>query len=123
MDARIDGVFAPNERSCWDGDDDMRGQLYRIFGPNLTAIPGISALTAHAVPAEVGRSLSRSANAAAFADSLALCPSNKRSGGTVLSSKTRPTSKRRPVRYRTGAFNRRQPFCSFGIIPGRQLGG
>ncbi len=35
----------------------MRSELYRIFGADLTAIPGISALTAHTPLAEIGPDL------------------------------------------------------------------
>ncbi len=40
-------------------DFDLRGHLYRVFEVDLTAIPGISVLTAHTLLAEVGPDLSR----------------------------------------------------------------
>jgi len=46
-------------------DFDLRGHLYRIFGIDLTAIPGISVLTAHTLLAEVGTDISRFRSAAA----------------------------------------------------------
>jgi len=73
---------------------DMSSELYRLFGVDLTAVPGISALTAHALLSEVGTDLSSFPSAAAFANWLTLCPGNKKSGGRVLSSKTRPSSSR-----------------------------
>ena len=73
---------------------DMRSELVRLFGVDLTAVPGISALTAHVLLAEIGSDLSRFPSAAAFANWLALCPGNKKSGGKILSSKTRPTNNR-----------------------------
>jgi transposase len=73
---------------------DMRSELHRLFGVDLTAIPGISALTAHTLLAEIGPDLSRFRSAAAFASWLGLCPANKKSGGKVLSSKTRQTDNR-----------------------------
>jgi transposase len=72
----------------------MRSELNRVFGVDLTAIPGISALTAHTLLAEIGPDLSRFPSVAAFASWLALCPANKKSGGKVLSSKTRQTNSR-----------------------------
>jgi len=72
---------------------DMGSELYRVFGVDLTVIPGISGLTAHTFLAEVGPDLSRFANAAAFASWLALCPANKKSG-KILSSNTRQTNSR-----------------------------
>ncbi|MGA8731024.1 MAG: IS110 family transposase [Terracidiphilus sp.] len=73
---------------------DMRQQLYRVFGTDLTAVPGISSLTAHSLLAEIGPDLSRFPNAAAFASWLTLCPGNNKSGGKVLSAKTRKTNSR-----------------------------
>ncbi len=73
---------------------DMRSELYRLFGVDLTTIPGISALTAHTLLAEIGPDLSRFRSAAAFASWLGLYPANKKSGGKVLSSKTRQTDNR-----------------------------
>ncbi|MGC2028814.1 MAG: IS110 family transposase [Steroidobacteraceae bacterium] len=72
----------------------MGPELNRIFGVDLTTIPGISALTAHTLLAEIGPDLSRFTNVAAFASWLALSPANKKSGGKVLSSKTRQTNSR-----------------------------
>jgi transposase len=69
-------------------------ELERIFGVDLTTIPGISTLTAHTLLAEIGPDLSRFPTAGAFASWLALCPANKKSGGKVLSSKTRQTNSR-----------------------------
>jgi len=73
---------------------DIGSELHRLFGVDLTAVPGINALTAHTLLAEVGPDLSRFPSADAFANWLALCPGNKKSGGKVLSSKTRPTNSR-----------------------------
>jgi hypothetical protein len=56
---------------------DLRGELYRIFGVDLTQIPGINALTAHTLLAEVGPDLSRFATPSAFASWLGLCPDNR----------------------------------------------
>ncbi len=75
-------------------DFDLRGYLYRIFGIDLTAIPGISVLTAHTLLAEVGTDISRFRSAAAFASWLGLCPDNDISGGKRLSVKTRHVNNR-----------------------------
>ena len=73
---------------------DLRGHLYRIFGIDLTAVPGISVLTAHTLLAEVGPDLSRFRSGAAFASWLGLCPDNDISGGKKLSVQTRPVNNR-----------------------------
>src|SRR5215472_4305551 len=84
----------PHRRRKNEFHFDMRTELYRILGVDLTAIPGFNAITAHAVLAEVGRDLSRFRNAAAFVSWLGLCAQNKKSGGKVLSTKTRRTKNR-----------------------------
>jgi len=73
---------------------DLRGHLYRVLGVDLTAVPGISALTAHTLLAEIGPDLSRFRNSAAFSSWLGLCPDNDISGGKKLSVKTRPVNNR-----------------------------
>lgn len=73
---------------------DLRGHLYRIFGVDLTAVPGISVLTAHTLLAEVGPDLARFRSGAAFASWLGLCPHNDISGGKKLSAKTRSVNNR-----------------------------
>jgi len=73
---------------------DLRGHLYRIFGVDLTAVPGIQAQTAHMLLSEVGRDLSAFPNAAAFASWMGLCPDNRVSGGKVLSAHTRKVKNR-----------------------------
>lgn len=102
FDARIDVAAQPlpsakvSRRHLYTNEPsfDLRGHLYRIFGVDLTAIPGISALTAHTLLSEVGPDLSRFRSAAAFASWLGLCPDNDISGGRKLSVKTRPVSNR-----------------------------
>jgi hypothetical protein len=46
---------------------DLRSHLYRIFGVDLTAVPGISVLTAHTILSEIGPDLSKFRSASAFA--------------------------------------------------------
>jgi transposase len=82
---------------------DLRVELYRAFGVDLTQVPGINALTGQALLTEVGTSLSRFPTAAAFCSWLRLCPEPKISGGQVLSSKTRPTKNRAALALRLAA--------------------
>jgi transposase len=73
---------------------DLRTELYRVFGVDLTQIPGVNTLTAHTLLAEVGPDLSRFPSAAAFSSWLGLCPDNRISGGKVLSVQTRKVKNR-----------------------------
>jgi len=56
---------------------DLRGHLYRIFGVDLTEVPGLNALTAHTLLTEVGPDLSAFPNVGAFASWMGLCPDNR----------------------------------------------
>lgn len=55
----------------------LRSELYRVFGVDLTNVPGISAVTAQTILCEVGTDLSRFRNASAFASWLARPVSGK----------------------------------------------
>ncbi len=82
---------------------DLRGELYRVFGVDLTNVPGISALTAQTILCEVGTDVSRFRNASAFASWLGLCPEKKISGGKVLFTKSRRVRSRGATALRMGA--------------------
>jgi transposase len=95
---------------------DLRGHLYRIFGVDLTAVPGISVLTAHTILAEIGPDISKFRSAAAFASWLGLCPHNDISGGKVLSVKTRRVNNRAALAFRMAAnalFRSQSPLGDF----------
>lgn len=91
---------------------DLRNHLYRVFGVDLTEIPGINTLTAHVLFAEIGPDLSRFANASAFASWLGLCPDNRISGGKILSVQTRAVKNRAALALRMAAqsFHRSQSY-------------
>ena len=82
---------------------DMGKELYRVLGTDLTAVPGLSALTVHTLVTEVGTDLGRFPNVAAFTSWLTLCPGSKKSGGKVLSSKTRKSNSRLAAALRLAA--------------------
>ncbi len=82
------------QRQGNDPGFDLRGQLYRIAGVDLTDISGVSAVTAQVILTEVGPDLRRFRNASAFAWWLGLCPENRVSSGKVLSCKTRKVKSR-----------------------------
>jgi transposase len=67
----------------------LREELYRWTGVDLTAIEGIGVLTAQVVLSEIGTDMSRWRSQKHFASWLGLCPGNRISGGKVLSSHTR----------------------------------
>ena len=74
---------------------DMRTELYRILGVDVTAVPAIHALTGYTLLAEVGTDwLAKFRNMEAFASWACFCPHNKKSGGKILSAKTRKNANR-----------------------------
>ena len=81
----------------------LRSELYRVFGVDLTNVPGISAVTAQTILCEVGTDLSRFRNASAFASWLGLCPEKQISGGKVLYTRTRQVRNRLSIALRLGA--------------------
>lgn len=82
---------------------DLRKHLYRIFGVDLTEVPGLNVLTAHTILSEIGPDLSKFPNDGAFASWLGLCPHNDITGGRVVSSKTRRVKNRAAHAFRLAA--------------------
>ncbi len=82
---------------------DLKGELFRIAGVDLTDVPGISAITAHTILMEVGPDVSRFRNASAFAAWLGLCPEKQISGGKVLYTRSRKVKNRAAIALRLGA--------------------
>jgi Transposase IS116/IS110/IS902 family len=90
----------------------LQNELCRVFGVDLTQVPGINSLTAQALLMEIGPDLSRFPNTASFTSWLRLCPDKRVSGGKGLSSKTRPTKNRAALAFRMAAqsLHRSQTF-------------
>lgn len=65
-------------------DFDLRTQLYQLSGVDLTAIEGISSLTAQTILTEIGLDMSAWPTVKHFSSWLGLCPQNQISGGRVL---------------------------------------
>lgn len=68
---------------------DARTHLFRLCGADLTAIDGIDANTALKLVSEIGPDVSRWPTVKHFVSWLCLCPGTKKSGGRVISSRTR----------------------------------
>jgi transposase len=85
------------------GDEELRTKFYRIFGTDLTAIPGVNVGTVEVLLGEVGPDLRRFRSAGAFANWLGLSPNETITGGKVLASKTRPVESRLALSLRMAA--------------------
>jgi transposase len=96
---------APYAKSRHEPTFDLRSELYRITGVDLTNVPGISAMAAHTILCEIGTDVERFRNASAFASWLGLCPEKQISGGKVLYTHTRPVRNRVAIGLRMGAYS------------------
>lgn len=81
---------------------DLRTQLYRMCGVDLTRIDGIDATTALAVISETGTDMSRFATVGHFTSWLGLCPGTRITGGKVMSGKTKRVTKPRGPSLKIG---------------------
>lgn len=82
---------------------DLRGELYRISGTDLTQIDGINVMNAQTIIAEVGVDMSRFPTEANFVSFLGLCPDNRITGGKVLHSGTKRVENRAATALRMAA--------------------
>lgn len=70
-------------------NSDPRLEFYRLYGTDLTQVPGIHLGTIATLFSELGPDLDAFPTVGRFGSWLGLCPGSKISGGRVLSSKTR----------------------------------
>jgi transposase len=110
MEPKIDPVSVPipepRRGKDWRGHQsgfDLRGQLYRITGVDLTRIDGIEVQNAQTIISEVGVDMSRWKTEKHFASWLGLCPDNRISGGKVLKRGTRHVVNRASTALRLAA--------------------
>ena len=82
---------------------DVRTALYYVVGLDLTEIEGIGEMTALTIISEIGPEVSKFATVKRFCSWLGLCPQLKKSGGRVLSSRTRPGVNRAAAAFRIAA--------------------
>ena len=73
---------------------DLRAQLHRIAGVDLTRLEGIDAMTAFSVLSETGMDMTRFPSEKAFASWMHLCPNNRVTGGRVRSRRVMPGANR-----------------------------
>jgi transposase len=82
---------------------DLRAQLFRMCGVDLTRIDGIDVTTALAVVSEIGSDLSRFPTVGHFTSWMGLCPGTKITGGKVMSGKTKRCANRAAQALRLAA--------------------
>ena len=82
---------------------DLRTQLFKMCGVDLTRIDGIDVTTALAVISQTGTDMSRFPTQAHFASWMGLCPGTKITGGKVMSGKIRRCANRAAQALRLAA--------------------
>ena len=93
---------------------DLRTQLFRMCGVDLTRIDGIDVTTALAVVSEIGTDMSRFATVKHFTSWLGLCPGTKITGGKVMSGKTQRVVNRAAQALRLAAAALRSSKSALG---------
>jgi transposase len=84
-------------------DGVLRSELRRVFGVDLTRIPGIRTGIAQTLFGEIGPDFTKFRSASAFASWMGLCPDNDISGGKVLWVGTRKVKCRAATALRMAA--------------------
>ena len=92
------------KKKSGSADFNLRAEAYKLFGVDLTQIPGLMTLV-FLLFSEVGRDMSRWPTAAHFVSWLGLCPDNDISGGKVLWRGTRRTKNRAGTLFRLAAHS------------------
>lgn len=91
----------PKKQQSTDGI--LRSELQRVWGVDLTRIPGIRTGIAQALFGEIGPDFTKFRSASAFASWMGLCPDNDISGGKVLFVGTRKVKCRAALALRMAA--------------------
>jgi transposase len=84
-------------------DSVLQSELKRVFGIDLTQIPGIRTGIAQTLFGEIGPDFTKFRSASAFASWMGLCPDNDISGGKVLWTATRKVNCRAATALRMAA--------------------
>jgi transposase len=86
-------------------DFDVRNELYRLTGVDLTEINGMSENNVLTIISETGIDMNAWPSEKHFASWLGLSPGNKITGGKRLSGKTKPSANRAATAFRLAAYS------------------
>lgn len=93
---------------------DLRSELYRVTGTDLTQIDGIDVVTAQSILADTGTDMSAWRTEKHFVSWLGLCPDHRISGGKVLQRGTRRVVSRAATAFRLAASSLRRSQSALG---------
>lgn len=115
---RSDGKTLPREKKPKAGSNsphfDMRNLVYKMTGVDLTVIDGICGHTALELVSEIGTDMSLWPTEKHFASWLCLCPGSKKTGGRLISGKTRRSANRAAAVLRLAASSLARSHCALG---------
>ena len=101
---------------------DLRSELIRICGVDLTQIDGIDAMTAHTIITEQGIDMTAFPSEKHFASHLGLCPNNQITGGKIRKRKTRNVQSRAAKALRIAALSLHRNDSALGAFHRRIKG-
>jgi transposase len=99
---------------------DLRGELVRIAGVDLTQIESIDAMTAQTIISEAGIDMTRFPSEKHFASWVTLCPNNRKTGGVIRSRRTRKSRNRLAIALRIAAQTLHRSKSALGAYYRRQ---
>jgi transposase len=121
MSAKVDDatnpIPCPRKRKRAHGNAptfDLRRELYRVTGTDLTQIDGIDVVTAQTILADTGADMSAWRTEKHFVSWLGLCPDHRISGGKVLKRGTRKVVSRAATAFRLAASTLRRSQSALG---------
>jgi transposase len=99
---------------------DLRTEMYRILGVDLTRIDGIEAYSAVKIISEIGLDMSRWPSEKQFTSWLGLCPGSKVSGGKRLGGRSKRSANRAAEALRLAAHSLHRSKTALGAYLRRQ---
>lgn len=93
---------------------DLRAELFRMTGTDLTRIDGIDVLTATTIFSEAGYDMSRWQTENHFVSWLRLCPDNRISGEKIIGQGRLPTNNRATIALKMAASGLRKSLTYLG---------
>lgn len=112
----------PHSRRRNEPRFDLRGQLYRIAGVDLTTVDGLDGLTVQAVLSETGVDMTPWRTSKHFASWLSLCPENAKTGGKIIKRGTKPSANRAALALRLAARSLHHSDSALGAFYRRMCG-
>jgi transposase len=100
---------------------DVRADIIRLTGVDITAVDGIGDNLAQTLLSEIGTDMSKWPNEKHFTSWLGVAPRNDVSGGKVLRSRTLPSTNRAGQAFRQAATAVRNSSSAFGAFYRRKL--